>query len=288
MALTETSTTLIDEALRRISVTPPYFALQELATTPTGLVTARVPSAPPSGPERGAIEAGQAARHLAILGSCAAALAREDDQKLHYLATKAHYSRTPGTPAPTGGEPLIAEAFATWIDKRTARALITLSTAAGAELTRLDVTYAVIAPKVFERLHQPSAFELPIPQVTHGLLDAPVLRTADGVRMVCGPVPAALCAGHFPDYPAAPIAIVMGQLCKTAGYALAHELGIEARYRIEEGDVEATKLAMAGQQLVLDASYLMGLDEHHVLLGTARADGEVIGEVRVTMTVPTD
>lgn len=288
MAITETSTTLIDEALRRISVTPPYFALQELEATATGLLAARVPSAAPTGPECGAVEAGQAARHLAILGSCAAALARDDDHKHHYLATKANYSRTPGAPSAPVNEPLRAEAFATWIDKRTARALITLVADSGHELTRLDVTYAVMTPRMFERFHQPSAFELPIPHVSHGLLDAPVLSTDDGVRMVCGPVPTGLCAGHFSDYPAAPIAIVMGQLCKTAGYALAKELAIEPCYRIEEGDVQATKLAMAGQQLVLDASYLMGLDEHHVLLGTARADGEVIGEVRVTMTVPVD
>ncbi|MEL7208279.1 MAG: hypothetical protein AAGK32_08635 [Actinomycetota bacterium] len=81
--------TATDRALRRIAVQPPYFALTDLAEVGRGLVTARVPLQTPSRPERGVVEAAQVARHLAILGSCAAALARDDDQRHHYLATRA-------------------------------------------------------------------------------------------------------------------------------------------------------------------------------------------------------
>ena len=284
--MTETAPTLVDEALRRISVRPPYFGLREIEHVAPGVVRAPIDPAHPTNPEVGAIEAGQAARHLAILGSCAAALAREDDKRNHYLAMQAHYVRCSASPSTPVTEPLVAEAVATWLDKRSVRALTKLSTESGQGLVIIDLTYAVLAPKMFHRFNHLPDTALPIPVTQTSLLDAPVTETPEGVQMVCGPIPTSVCDGHFPDFPAAPVAVVMQTLCRTAGFALAKELDVEPGFIIEEGHVEATKLAVAGQQLVLDASYVKAVGDKHHMRGTARADGDVVGEVQVTMSVP--
>lgn len=278
-------------ALARISVAPPYFDLTDLDEVGAGIVEATVPSHPTTGSEAGAIEAAQVARHLAILGSCAIALSRDDDARHHYLATRAHYSRLANAPRTVDG-PLRARAIGSWVDRRTARAVVTLTTADGQGLNLLEVEYTVLAPRMFARLNPPIDLD--------SLADvsprpATVEQLSDGVRVDAGPIPVEMCAGHFPDYPAAPVAIVMGRLCEAAGLAMIDQLGLDHggvaggsgvghRYRIEEGRVEATGLARAGQELVLEAHYVKPVRGGHQLRGQALADGEVVGEVEVVLS----
>ncbi|MEM9564777.1 MAG: hypothetical protein AAGA93_19300 [Actinomycetota bacterium] len=289
----------VERALTRISVARPYFDLADLELVGDGIVEATVPSHPTTAPEAGAIEAAQVARHLAILGSCAVALTRDDDSRHHYLATRAHYSRMANAPASVDG-PLRAQAIGSWIDKRNARALVTLSDADGRALNLLDVTYTVLAPRMFARLNPPIDLDA-IDAATTGAQPTETTETIErrpgGVRVDAGPIPVEMCAGHFPDYPAAPVAIVMGQLCDAAGLAMLDHLGLGPldsggggsegghRYRIEEGHVEATGLARAGQRLVLDATYVTPVRGGHRLRGEALADGEVVGEVDVVLSV---
>lgn len=277
-----------ERALERISVSAPYFALENLIELGDGIVAATVPAAPPQHPETGSMEAAQVARHLAILGSCAAALDRDDNKRHHYLATKAHFSRlaNAGSVQPAAGESLRAEAIASWIDRRTARALIKLSTESGHGLNVLDVEYTVLAPKMFSRLHPPVAET----DKSHNdaALGFDITETELGVEVDCGPIPASMCAGHFANYPAAPVAIVMGQLCQAAGRGLASYLGVpDLRYRIEEGHVVASKLAAAGQRLVLKTRYDQPVAGGHRVFGVAEADGETVGEVDVVMSTAT-
>ena len=279
-----TETTTREAALARIAVRPPYFGLGAMEHRGRGIVSAMVPASPPRVPERGPVAAAQVARHLAILGSCAAALERDDDTPHHYLATQAHYARLAGRSDEIIGGMLAAEAVASWVDKRTARALVKLMTADGEGLHLLDVTYSVLTEKVFARFN-------PAVEVADGGLDtsgaAPdrVVEVARGkVEADCGPIAREMCEGHFPGYPAAPVAIVMGQLCAAAGRALESQLDEPVDYRIEGGFVSAKKLAVAGQRLVLVASYVEPTAAGHLLVGTALADGEPVGEVSVTMS----
>ncbi len=274
------------KALERISVRPPYFDLSNMEELGDGIVRADVQPCSPAAPECGAIEAAQVARHLAILGSCAAALSRDNDDRHHYLATRAHYTRLSNSPSVVD-EPLRAEAIASWADKRNARALVKLSTENGQGLNLLDVEYTVLTPKMFVRFNPPidDAVIQAGTDVDLGDLPFEVEAIEDGVRVACGPVPSSLCAGHFPGYPAAPVAIVMGQLCRAAGLAMNRHLDMEdGRYRIEEGHVTASGLARAGQDLVLDARYERPVRGGHQLRGLAMADGETVGEVLVTMS----
>ncbi|MEL6982976.1 MAG: hypothetical protein AAFO29_11185 [Actinomycetota bacterium] len=286
-----------ERALARISVARPYFDLENLEEVGDGIVNATVALQPPTAPEAGAVEAAQVARHLAILGSCALALGRDDDARHHYLATRAHYTRMANAPTSTSG-PLRAQAIGSWIDKRSARAMVTLSTADGRGLNLLDVEYTVLAPRIFARFNPPIDLD-----AIDGLEPEPetVERVDGGLRVDAGPIPVEMCAGHFPDYPAAPVAIVMGRLCRAAGLAMIDHLGLGSadqsdpagvpmtaagpRYRIEEGRVEATGLARAGQRLVLEVRHGEPVPGGHRMEGEALADGEVVGEVDVVLSV---
>lgn len=303
--------------LGRISVAPPYFDLTDLVEVGDGIVNAAVPLAPTVAPEAGPVEGAQVARHLAILGSCAVALTRDDDQRHHYLATRAHYTRMANAPS-TVDEPLRAQAIGSWVDRRTARALVTLSTEEGRALNLLDVQYTVLTPRMFHRLNPAIDLDEVDGVVAEARARADALVNANanananvnanaagpgpipaveriegGVRVDAGPIPTEMCAGHFPGYPAAPVAIVMGKLCQAAGQAMFDHVapayaapdGAGLRYRIEEGHVAATGLARAGQRLVLEASYVKPVRGGHQMVGRALADGEVTGEVRVIMSV---
>lgn len=275
---------VLERALARISVTAPYFALDAMEATTEGVVTAQVPHAPTTDPEVGEMEAAQVARHLAILGSCAAAVQRDDDERLYYLATSADYVRIGDAPGVID-DTLTAEAIATWTDRRSARAVATLRTAEGRDLHRLDCSYTVLKPRMFERFNQPVSPE--IQARAHGAsLGFDVQSGIDGIDVDCGPIPAALCEGHFPGHPAAPVAILMGQLCKAAGIGMVRHLDLpDHRYCIEAGHVDATGLAQAGQRLILRAAYDGSDDDRHRMSGVAEADGEVVGRVSVTMSV---
>lgn len=276
-------------ALQRISVQPPYFALEDLRRTGHGSVTAVVPAAPPKGFEAGPVDAAQASRHLAILGSCAAAMARDDADRHHYLATSAHMATIGGAPD-AAGEPLLGEAVATWVDGRTARALTKLTTRSGTGIQLLDVEYTVLTPRLFDRLHRPAAGER-APDSPSRTISAPE-PTATGARLDFGPIPTSMCAGHFPGHPAAPVAIVMGELARTAGAALRNHTGRHAAgYRVQEGRVVASQLAQAGQHMVLEATHVGAVPGGHVMQGTASADGQAFGEMTVTLSetvVPAD
>lgn len=295
-----TSTTLGDRtqisdptqrALDRISVSAPYFGFTDIEHDPagTGLVATVAPSPPPE-PEVGAIEAAQVARHLAILGSCAAALTNPKEQRHHYLAVHASYERVGHPPIAALTEPMQATAAATWIDKRTAQATMTLAAADGTGLNRLHVTYAVMTPAMFSRLNPPVPLAADAPGETASPL---VVERNDGtITGDFGPVDAAWCAGHFPDQPAAPVAVVMGQLVLTARHAMCHYLGGPVAYRVESGTVEATGLAQPGQHLVMEAEHVRAEpDDVHLLTGRALADGQQVGSVEVRLAaiaVPED
>lgn len=291
------------KVLGRISVGPPYFDLRDVVDVGNGVVTASVPINPPTQPETGLVAAAQVARHLAILGSCAVALQRDDDCRHHYLATGAHFLRTANEIDVVQAMDLIeacgpnrirAEAIGTWIDRRTARAFVKLLGIDCQSMHVLDVQYTVLTPRMFGRLQptfEPSTLngsDLGLETAEGQADDAmpfEVYDTERGVQVDCGTIPVSMCEGHFPDYPAAPVALVMGHLARAAGIAMNRHLGFgELNYQVDEARVVATKLGRAGQRLILNARYGRRVGGGHLMIGTAEADGEVIGELELTLS----
>ena len=269
--------------LRRAAVQPPYFAFGDIWSIEDGLTASVVPEHQMED-EIGPIAAAEAGRHLAILGSCAAA-AIADDTKLYYLATRVVLQRTefwPGT-----GDPLFA---ATTITERSRRGLTAHATLySGEPIYWMDCFYSVLPAKIFERLFE--QYRVPYPEDIPGTpyrfpvaLDS-ITSLPDGLSATCGPLPAGACAGHFPEFPAWPVALVMHCISRLAGRALQQHVGRQCSYSVVHADVVAEHLAFAVDKLWLRALHISSDGDMHTFDCLATNAEKTIGAVTVTMVV---
>jgi 3-hydroxymyristoyl/3-hydroxydecanoyl-(acyl carrier protein) dehydratase len=250
-----------------IEVRAPYFALSNLRATSPGTVIATVQSEQPRGHELGGLAAAEAGRHLAIAGSCACASLDPGAGKRFYLANRATLRRLSQAASVEG--PLVVEATAVSRDKRKAQAQATISDALGRVIFALDVGYMVLEERVFQRMFaghrrdlrtgeraaegifdhlRRNPYQKPLPLVPseldreHGVALLPELQGE-------------LCAGHFPLYPAMPVALLMYGLSTLSGEVLRARYGAQHRYFVQGGSVQADNLAFAGESLRFEAHW---------------------------------
>ncbi|WP_409497178.1 hypothetical protein [Amycolatopsis sp. cmx-11-12] len=142
----------------RICVREPYFALQNLHEIAPGETTATIPVELPATYELGPITAAEAARHTAILGSCAVASVAPDDRRRYYLATHCDIAWLVTTPA-CSSDSFIGYATGGFRDSRNAYAHTTLIATTGRPVARIDVDYTSFTEeafgKIFARLRRP-------------------------------------------------------------------------------------------------------------------------------------
>jgi hypothetical protein len=239
------------EVLRRICVRPPYFALCELAleTTPSGQVlTANVSAENTPNMEIGPIQGAELSRHAAIAGLCAAASAQADSDRRYYLARQAWYegfeNRAPyGTPIQIRAEVLE-------MDKRQARALVT-ATALGEPVCRLEVVYTILGESAFERLFRSRRLETPDFETFGQVPLGAVERDGDAWIRRVEAVTLESCAGHFQNYPAMPVAVLMHQLKNLAGHAMTGGTG---HFRVVRATVEAADFCWAGEPVTFSVT----------------------------------
>jgi hypothetical protein len=283
----------------RMCVRDPYFALEELCTLGAGIVSARVPVEQPLGDEAGPIAAAEAGRHLAILGVCAASRANPERGRFYYLAHRARLRREHGWP--NALPPLFADARAALLDKRTAQAQAFLRGVDGAAIFRLDVDYHVISARVFERLYadrrvdmrrEPrasppggcaAAFPRTTPYGRGPQLDA-VEITSDATRLRAsmGTIRPEDCKGHFPLYPALPIATLMHALSTACGSLYTRRYSCVPRYAVVDSQVEARELVFSGDSVTVEAEVVGSLSRNGIqsfravaLIGESRVAGEL-------------
>ena len=229
-----------ESVLARICVRPPYYALNNEHVY-DGLFVAEARAELPQGRALGPMRPGEVSRHGAIAGSCALALSQGDDKRRFYLATQASYRGFP-VDAPYG-TPVRFEARVAQLDKRRAQATIH-AVAAGERLATLEVSYTVLTPTLFERLHAGRRRATTRLERLHPVGDYPVRWTGDqGVRTIPR-LPMNACGGHFDDFPAAPVALLMDQLAQVA------ESFVGSPSYIARGEVTAANLCWAGEEAV--------------------------------------
>jgi 3-hydroxymyristoyl/3-hydroxydecanoyl-(acyl carrier protein) dehydratase len=255
-----------------ICVRDPYFAFQRFdvdSETVTSAVAAEHPLVNEVGPIGGA----EAGRHLAILGSCAAAMANPTRARHYYLARDAYIERT-SAPVPPDATQLVARAKGSLLDKRTAQASCTMS-AGGDHLWSLDLQYSVLSEALFTRLYGKFATEpdnvTPLQKINPYRSSLPFeILENDGNRLrgTLGVLRREFCAGHFTRFPCLPVAVLMNCLSQTAGAMLAVRAGIpNLKYTLECADVFATELAFAGTRIHLEGTFVANHrrgDQFHV------------------------
>lgn len=232
------------EILRRICVRPPYFALRDLRLE-TGLngenLIATVSAQNAPNHEIGPIQGAELSRHAAIAGLCAAASAQADSDRRYYLARQAWYEGFDNR-APYG-TPIRIRAEVLELDKRQARALVT-ATALGEPVCRLEVIYTILTEAAFERLFRSRRLETPTFETFGQVPLGAIERDGDAWIRRVESVTLESCAGHFQNYPAMPVAVLMHQLKNLAGHAMTSGQG---RFRVVRADVEAADFCWAGE-----------------------------------------
>jgi hypothetical protein len=204
------STKLKKEILSRIQVQAPYYALKNLEKIENGL-KASIPIEQPLINETEPITVGETSRHLAILGSCAIALNRKAG-KCYYLATKAIYKRYI-TKIDT--KDLIGIAKVKDIEKRKAKAHTELRTIKNQVITSLDVEYIILSQFLFDRQFKTHKLDLrkkknnPSRQNFYKQFNfKPKVAKQENhdITFNIGKIKPEMCMGHFPMYPALPVA----------------------------------------------------------------------------------
>lgn len=283
-----------------IDVRAPYLAFHSLQLDEPGVATALVRSEQPLGNEEGPLAAAEAGRHLAILGACACSSVREPLERRYYLAHRARLIRRPHV---VENGPVECKATARSIGTRSGREASAhgmLWCGSERPLFELTVSYKVLSGLLFQRLFaarrderdKMADFGAPqqpaqdVPESPYrSLLPVQLLeRRPDRARAEVSRLDPEQCAGHFPLYPALPVAVLMHALSTLSGEVLRARWGDSARYRVLAADVVAEKLAFAGERLLLDASYV-GVDQNHEqYLACARLeDGSQVGQLQLAV-----
>ncbi|MGE5785456.1 MAG: SDR family NAD(P)-dependent oxidoreductase, partial [Myxococcales bacterium] len=241
---------LTKEFLERICVQPPYFDLHAIKLEGEW-VHAVVDLLVTEG-EPGLIDVGDAARHLAILGSCAASLRCPIPGKVYYPIARAHYRAIePATPA-SHGRRFALKAKCTQFDSSASRAgaVAMLLDAQGQEIAQLDTDYHVIPEEQFHTLFaayaQPTGKNRDSGYYTLKPSIPPVRYSGVGAVVRLPPIEPEACLGHFADYPAWPVSLMTRTALELVIAASRHALGAESvRVTVLSGTVTTHALVFA-------------------------------------------
>jgi acyl transferase domain-containing protein/acyl carrier protein len=201
-------------ALARICVQPPYFDLLDLGYEAEWVMATATPLGP-SESEDDLVSCAEAARHLAILGSCAASLRCPLPGRVYYPVLQARYSAS--RQQKTRRRPLERvrlRARCTLFDTVASRATAEteLLDMAGNPVAALVVDYHVIPERQFVQLfgdHREQTLEECAPNPYLSWTQLPTAEYSDGiVSSRLPPVDPLSCLGHFVKYPALPVSIM--------------------------------------------------------------------------------
>lgn len=252
--------TLIDMALmmERIAVQRPYFAFERLYQMPSDDwdIWGDFMPEQPLGHEVGPLAIAEAGRHLAILGSCAAALSQPAEKRTYYLAIHAIWSSAACSVTALQRPMLSARAQIVDCSKKRVKAHTELLLD-GAIVGALQVEYQVLSEKLFEALFGRFRQEESAQVVDSPYKKALELRSSSikrhAAKAQCVEQAEAHCAGHFPHYPMWPVAVVVYGLTRMLSFLLEKRLKRPFLFAGLQAEVHALQLVSAHEPLTFYA-----------------------------------
>jgi len=238
----------ISTICERIAVQAPYFAFSKLEGQNQTVRGAFIPEQD-TGFERGAVAAAEIGRHLAILGSCAAVASRPAE-KTYYLATKGRLNLLRN---PKRGTDQTYQAVAEVVTQDKRSLIIQAIATDGEPFAHLRCEYQVLSETLFARTFKhyhtgpvPAPDGSPYTKAIALNHDDP-----DGMVLMAHsrPLSPSRFAGHFPDYPAWPVAIIADTVSQVISRLLHHILNKEVTYTVVRTDVNALRLVSASESL---------------------------------------
>ena len=263
------------EALSRVAVRPPYVALRDLDSAGPGSLVATVEPEQASDVEVGPLTAAEAGRHLATLGALAAASVNPNEGQHYYLARQWSLQRHDAVPdVSRPARRLLASAAADCERTGSANAGAALHAADGTTLFSLEIDYQVVPARLFERVYRSrrdagDGVAALRPHATPAPFEI-LCRNERGVDARVDVAPAR-CAGHYPRFPAVPLATLVEAASRAAGSVMQSRLRRpDLRYAVCAVDVESDDLAFAGEPVDLRVRYVRRADRSRFFTGSVR------------------
>ena len=258
---------MFNEIIKKIGVSPPYFALKHLRVEHENIL-ADIIAQQPMGDERGSITAAEVGRHLAVLGSCSLAIDNSNSGKHYYLVYKAeliNYSDS----LKNNILNFVGKSRTLRLDKREGMAVSKLFCKEGKLLYELTTSYHILKEKLFEKLFVNKKVAMPIDAVKYNpyhyefpLKDCSFNNNRMWTKF--GPLTHKECKGHFPEYPSIPVSILMHALCRNAGRNLANVLNMQyVTYSVSYAKMNAENLAFSGDVVLITVDYIESVGNQH-------------------------
>ena len=274
---------------QRIAVQPPYFSFRRLYITSDSShseIYGEFEPEQPLGAEIGLLCAAEIGRHLAILGSCAAALTH--DNRIYYLATQAKYKLLHPTTGDQSSRMLCARARVLERGRNTLRAEGEILTN-NIPFAHLDVRYQVLSQELFERLFQCSDYSEKL-SVTTSPYTQPLSLEYDVVNNGVltahsnGLLPIQ-CAGHFPKYPAWPVALMAYGIGQVSSHLIDAILQKPVKYIVKEVDIAAFRLISAITPLTFTARLRVIEDNGYEVECSVSANGKEVSRLNTNLSI---
>jgi hypothetical protein len=257
----------------RICVRPPYFALTDISwTSPTFSARASAETDPLA--ERGPMSAAEIGRHAAIAGLCSIAMSMDDARRYYYLAKKARCRFFSSHAAYGTTLKFAATPQATHAREASASVVVTIGIH---RVAVFDVQYARLSTELFSRLF--AKHHRPTFGVGWGYQDYLPLRHEGYGEAMIDNVPEDACSGHFDDYPALPVAVLMGEFTHLAGHML------KRGFRVTQADVDAESLVWAGESVRLRVDQVLEDGYYREFDCKASVGERVVGQMRLGVVV---
>ncbi|MBN1253276.1 MAG: hypothetical protein JXR51_00105 [Bacteroidales bacterium] len=275
---------MIDKILTKIAVQPPYFALKDLSIEKEGVIKAKIHKEQQKNNEICVIPAAEVGRHLAILGSCSISLKMPDNLKYYYLAINADVTRIS---CKNDDSELYGTAETIYINKRNGYVETNLYNSFGVHLYNVVIKYYfmqnVMFEKIFDKYKSAKILKhFGNPYLNEIKLQDYVIKN-NKLEATLGPLEPYQCSGHFPNYEAIPIAILMHQMSLAAGKLFAHIYGDEnLKYLVLDGKIKADNLAFAGDTVKIIIYYLENSYQNFNCLALS-INGKEYGSMRLAL-----
>lgn len=275
------------EIFELIDVHTPYYALQDVCVLKDNTVAARVMPESAIGFEEWPITMAEACRHLAILGSVASAMMNPTKSKHYYLAHKGTYKRVSNKKSTPGKQlTLLAECIS--FDKRLAMAKACLIDEENELICGIDVSFHVIPQGMFSRLFA-YGYRDYLPTISSPYIHKNELHDLQfyDVRATAtlGEIEERFCSGHFPNYPALPVAVLLGVLHDLCIHLVRHLSNSEhAKIIVEACTLTADNLALVADTVSLEVELLARTNTDFRLRGVAKTDaGKTVGDITTSI-----
>lgn len=277
-----------EDIFKLIDVHDPYYALQDVSIDGNNFATARIRPEQPVEHEILPVSAAEACRHLAILGSVCCAMVNPVKQKHYYLAHTGTYRRAMEKEYYVEGE-LTATAECTFFSKRKASIKACLLDDKNQLICGIEATFHVLHHTLFERFYCDLYREVPALGQNNPYHQKNPLSdlsfSGPSASASLGIIQDAYCAGHFPQLPALPVAILMNSLLDLAAAYIHHVTGNNLlKLYVREMTLLADNLGLSGETVTLYLKQEECSDNRFRLRCTAvSGSNKSIGDIRVIM-----